>query len=1001
VIVLRYNKAMKTLNFPNYISATDELMRIMASVEENPDVEHVIIVPEVYTLEYEKLIYGRGKGSFSIQVKSFNRLFSAYCDDSEVVSKSGAILLIKKIAYDISPSLTCFKNSYTKSGFALKMYETISRLKDQRIDPETMKADSLKKNKIHDVKLIYQEYIKRTQDKYVDTIGKKNKLAEYFNALSEKQNKYYYVLNFDVLTESTLNVLNAIDAKSNGVTIFNVKLAPQTSNAKSLTVYKAKNMVDQIKAVSRSISRDLYNGVSPDDIVVAGEGLEYDTIKRVLSDFNIPFYMSKKESLGVHPLAIYLILAIQCVRKGMNRDDVIALVKNPAIFASKRERDAFCRYVYENLVDYKGFLSSFDRDSAYKEKAEKVRQRIAKLFLQVGVIRSNMSVSDFTNVCKTVLENAYMAPLLEDEENKVAVETLEFEKAKELIVKALDFIGRVYGNGVMSSEFLVDSLRDLLASTEFSMVQKTSKVIKIGTLNDFRGQRYKKIYLLSFNDGLLPKIEEDVALLTDSDIVEMKSLKLLDRISVLNARYKDELWQLLQNECDLFASYVCEENGKKSYDLQILQGQYSGKVKSRLSYVSSLNTCLDAETFASLVADLSNAKELLCDVENVKLFASLKKAIGETKKDEYSFEQGMSNVDTTLTKTSVSGLQTYYKCPFMYFCSYVLGVEKSEDGRVTPLDVGKIIHATLSEVFDPEFKDKIADEKQIKNRVLEIMGKVLEQTPKASLEANQPIVERLKNETVKATIIAYNQLKKGNYEVEKCEASYGREYNDEKKYKLEKTLVFKGKKGDVKLVGDIDRIDVCKDTLRARVIDYKTGSDKFSYADLYYATQLQLPLYMSVVMENGKKPGGFFYFPATASWSEKESSNMLNGIFELSDENILAMERGSISAGATVFDMPLYARNKTPNKKNGLSEDEIRKVCDYAIRMAQNAINKIEHNEFKPLPIKINERKKQCDYCDYKGICKLDGMLAREEVVTDAVAKKYFITGGSVDEQQN
>jgi len=66
VIVLRYNKAMKTLNFPNYISATDELMRIMASVEENPDVEHVIIVPEVYTLEYEKLIYGRGKGSFSI-----------------------------------------------------------------------------------------------------------------------------------------------------------------------------------------------------------------------------------------------------------------------------------------------------------------------------------------------------------------------------------------------------------------------------------------------------------------------------------------------------------------------------------------------------------------------------------------------------------------------------------------------------------------------------------------------------------------------------------------------------------------------------------------------------------------------------------------------------------------------------------------------------------------------------------------------------------------------
>ena len=92
---------MKTLNFPNYLSATDYLLQITSSVEENPDVEHVIIVPEVYTLEYEKLVYGRGKGSFSIQVKSFNRLFSAYCNESDVISKSGAILLIKKIAYDV------------------------------------------------------------------------------------------------------------------------------------------------------------------------------------------------------------------------------------------------------------------------------------------------------------------------------------------------------------------------------------------------------------------------------------------------------------------------------------------------------------------------------------------------------------------------------------------------------------------------------------------------------------------------------------------------------------------------------------------------------------------------------------------------------------------------------------------------------------------------------------------------------------------------------------
>ena len=964
---------MKTLNFPNYLSATDYLLQITSSVEENPDVEHVIIVPEVYTLEYEKLVYGRGKGSFSIQVKSFNRLFSAYCNESDVISKSGAILLIKKIAYDVSEQLTCFKNSYAKSGFAQKMYETISRLRDQKINPDDMRAESLRKNKINDVKLIYQEYVNRTQDKYVDTTGKKDKLAEHFNNLTEKQNKYYYVLNFDVLTASSINVLKAIDKKSNGVTLLCSSVAPTATNATSLKVYKARDMVDQLKEVARSISRDLYNGVSPDDIVVAGENLEYDTIKRILSDFNVPFYMSKKESLGSHPLSSYLISVVQCVRKGMKREDVIALSKNPAIFSRKDERDAFSRYVYENLVDYKGFLSEFNRESKYVKKAERVRERIVKTFSKLNNIRSLSNVFDFTLACKEVLNCASIPSEIPA--------GLDFEKAKSKIEEALDFMGGVYGNVPMSVDFLVDSLRDLLVSTEFSLVQKTASVVKIGTLNDFRGQRYKKIYLLSFNEGVLPKVEEDVALLTDSDIVEMESfgLEFTDRISVLNARYKDELWQLLQNECDLFASYVCEENGKKSYDLTVLKKLCNQKKESSiLSYVSSLNVPSDEMEFSELVSSRANGKELLSVILDKKLQASLYKAIGGLEEDRYSFAKDVKEVKTSLKKTSVSAIQTYYSCPFQYFCSYVLGVEKNEDGRVTPFDVGNVMHATLSEFLLLKEKEPIYE------KVTEIVNRHLSQNPKASLEANKSIVDRLKVEAVKVCEVAYGQLKKGKYEVKECEATFG------KADSVIETVKFSGREGEVKLVGAIDRIDVWQN--RARVIDYKTGSGgKFDYSDLYYATKLQLPMYMSVAMANGYKPGGFFYFPFASSWSDDESACMLNGVYESSDENVLAMELGSISNGATVFDMPLNKKTGLPNKKNGLSEENIKNVCDYAIRMTQNAINAIENGEFTPLPTKLG-RGSLCDYCDFVGICKrAEDLSVRDKTVSDSVAKKYFV----------
>lgn len=961
---------MKTLNFTSYISATDFIQKKLLSVKENPDVEHVLIVPEVYTLEYERLIYGKSRGSFSVQVKSFSRLFSNYCDDSEVITKSGAVLLIKKIAYEIADKLTCFKNSYSRSGFALKMYETISRLSEQEVNPDDMRAESMKKNKINDVKLLYKEYLDRTKDKYVDSVGKKRKLVDYFSALESKENKYYYVLNFDVLTSSTMRLIKAIDGKSNGVTVLSVNPVPKTTNAKSLAVYKARDMIDQLKTVARSISRDLYNGVSPDDIIIAGENLEYDTIKRILSDFDVPFCMSKKESISTHPLCAYLLCAIQCVRKGMKRDDVIALAKNPSVSATKQERDAFCRYVSENLVDYKGFLTPFCRDSVYREKAERVRERISNIFTNCGIMRSSLSVFEFVKISKTILQSAYLP---------MTVVGLEFDKVKDLLIKSLDFMLNVYSDCVMSGDFLVDSLRDLLVSTEFSVVQKASSVVKVGTLNDFRGQRYKKIYLLSFNDGIMPKIEEDVALLTDSDIVEMESfgLNFEGRISVLNERYRDELWQLLQNESDVFTSYVCDQNGKKSYDLQILQSQFAQvNDVSKYTYLSALNTCLDEQRFAELVATKANGKELIGVSLDKKLRASLIKAIG-IKDENYCFQKGIKEGEFSLSTTSVSALQSYYSCPFSYFCKYVLRIEKNEDGKVTPIDVGNIMHATLSEFLLLEEKEPI------KENVLKIVNAHLEQNPRATIEANKAVVERLKIEAEKVCALAYAQICKGKYRVKSCEIPFGKSENELK------TVTFNGKNGDIKLVGAIDRIDEWEN--RARVIDYKTGSGgKFSFSDVYYGVKLQLPLYMSVAINNGYKAGGFFYFPFASSWSEEESACKLSGVYEDSDENVLAMETGSLSNGATIFDMPISKRTNKPNRKSGLDETSIKNVCDYAIRMAQNAINAIENGEFSPKPIKT-AKSNVCAFCDFVGICKRDSDLpARSKSVNDTIAKKYF-----------
>jgi ATP-dependent helicase/DNAse subunit B len=273
--------------------------------------------------------------------------------------------------------------------------------------------------------------------------------------------------------------------------------------------------------------------------------------------------------------------------------------------------------------------------------------------------------------------------------------------------------------------------------------------------------------------------------------------------------------------------------------------------------------------------------------------------------------------------------------------------------------------------------------------VLGFVNKHLAQNSKSTLEANASIVERLKVEAVKVCSIAYEQTKKSAYKVKYCEKTFGKEDSELK------TVTFKGKNCDIKLNGAIDRIDEWDG--RARVIDYKTGGGgSFSYQDLFYATKLQLPLYMEVAKQNGYKSGGFFYFPFASNWSD-DGTKKWDGVFEESDENITAMEVGALSNGGEIIDLPLYkTKGKNyglPNKKNGLTEEEINKVCDYAMRMVQNALTNIENGEFECSPIKKSS-KSVCSYCPFVGVCKKDEFVKeRKKVISDGNCKKY-LTGG-------
>lgn len=127
-----------------------------------------------------------------------------------------------------------------------------------------------------------------------------------------------------------------------------------------------------------------------------------------------------------------------------------------------------------------------------------------------------------------------------------------------------------------------------------------------------------------------------------------------------------------------------------------------------------------------------------------------------------------------------------------------------------------------------------------------LTAEVLAESVKGSLDVNRGMAEVLAREATGMCSAIRTQLKAGSFRPLAMEKEFGFAGSD-----LEGvTLDVCGKK--VVLRGKIDRIDVSGDLVR--VIDYKTGSVKFSLTDLHSGIKLQLPVYLAVMLKAATAP---------------------------------------------------------------------------------------------------------------------------------------------------
>jgi ATP-dependent helicase/nuclease subunit B len=399
--------------------------------------------------------------------------------------------------------------------------------------------------------------------------------------------------------------------------------------------------------------------------------------------------------------------------------------------------------------------------------------------------------------------------------------------------------------------------------------------------------------------------------------------------------------------------------------------------------------------------------------------------------------------NVTLSATRVSD---YYKCPYFYFCKHGLKLYAPKAVEINPLFTGTIVHSCLERVmsnekdgkrvYNPEFT-KLTDgelakliDRQTEEYIQSEMGGEF-----AKNQSFRCAVERLKKSTLGIAANFRDEMKKSLF----IPVAFEYDLTDENGEPV--FCVELDDSTTIAVVGKVDRADVYLDGDKAwlRIVDYKTGKQKFKEAEVYHGLDLQMLIYMlalssekSTLVGDNPHHAGITYshlrFVKPSLNSEEvqafEEKGELDG--KLKIERAKAYKPDGMALGEEIFPAlnkdyeGVYTVFRFTSKGTlhgssavkPVSEEYFKAMEQFALLKLKDMAEKLADGKIASDPIVTvvdNEDKIHCTNCDYRAMCsnplpknprrvnyQTDGGLLSEEL-EKIMKKEENGNGGRVD----
>lgn len=996
--------------------------------------EILVVVPDSYTLSFERELMKELGASFLLSVSTFRRLLSRLRrTDEKYLDAATGTMAVRAVVRNLGKELRAFGRSAKYASFSERMYELLSSLKNCGISPSDAAAcgetlGGALGGKLSDVAKIYAGYeaakadSKDSADLFAllpalirgeeafrtgtcvfagfDIFTKLGE--EVFLACAQNFSETVFVANTTdkpvfrpiLLAEQISSLLSRRGipfsrtrlggnlspfALAVSERLFEKRSVPRDPRADGAKFFVGSRE-EELEFAAREIKRLAMRGWRYGEFcIVLSNAAAYErALREVLTRHEIRYWYDRKSRLSEHPTARYLLCGLALRSRGYAQEDVLAFVKNPLFFSLSAdllpgEIDVFENYVLKYGIAGKRFFSEFTLaapgDDALRSRAERVRHcfaQAAQMFFpgEDGDVLSKLLA--FTDPA-TVTEQAWHRAFVEDSDPVFAAFS---EQAPGYLYGILSSIRAVFGSP--DEELLYDLFKSGVERQEVSEIPQRADCVFVGEKESVQYQSFRAVFVLGMNEGEFPTVTEDGGILNDrdADALARTGVRFTPKNSDNNLRMRFSVLKLLTNDYERrsFSATLDARPAETFRELIALCGGEISPLPEPAEMFSServreLYACREVRRAeAGEDGDYGAAAAICAHAERGDpfLWNLVREGIPPWT------ERISPNLAAELfyprmkgeRRTSISAVETYYRCPFRHFLRYGLKALERETAEIRALNIGNILHKALEYfVNGKDFSESAAEGCFDRTLALPEYEKYMAE------ESFRPVLSRLREESRKVCGAMARSFVQSEFENYACELGFGvcREGTPGME-----SIALSGT--DVRLTGVIDRVDVYSlgESRVCRVVDYKTGAaEDVSEESLYFGHKVQLFVYLYALEKNlGCRPAGAYYFPVHNKYVKGEGNPYaLRGVTLSEEEILVASDRALAESPESEI---LGVKRKPGGGGRGLiSESRLRGYVEYAVKLCQSAIEESASGDIRILPAE-----RACSHCPYLGVCR-------------------------------